>query len=527
MDGSLGRKFGRGFIQDTAIDAFTFEEQYQSFQRSGYALDSSTAQVLGDYQSYLNNQIGLITSNVQQSSSEENNKKGTKSKDKKRKVLELLAEYGSDDEDDENAGPWAPVKESKQELLMLPPPNTSSSSGAAVAEEEKTPASAVEDSEPIDPSVHIVEPDEEDEKWEKKTERKMKFIMPPRPSRGSGVQEAKTTFHGESLVDFQGRSWMAPPQGVRPDDGEHECYIPKKCIKRLTGHSKGVQAVEFFPKTGHLLLSGSMDGKCKIWDAKEDYNVLRTYSGHSEGVRSMQFNNDGKQFLSSGFDRLVRLWDTETGQAVGSFTNRKMNYCCRFYPKNNNLFLCASSDNKIYQWDSRTGEICQEYNYHLQSCNTVTFIDDGDKFISTSDDKKVLVWQFDIPVPIKYIQEPEMHSIPSVTVHPTEQYWVGQSMDNKIVVYTAGEKVKPVKKRVYTGHNNAGYACQIGFSPNGKFMMSGDGHGQLVFWDWKSTKIYRKFQAHENGPCMGAVWHPLHPNLVATCGWDGLVKIWE
>jgi hypothetical protein len=54
------------------------------------------------------------------------------------KVVEMVK---SDDEDVENAGPWAPVKESKQEL------------GAAAAEEEKTPAPAVEDSEPIDPSV--------------------------------------------------------------------------------------------------------------------------------------------------------------------------------------------------------------------------------------------------------------------------------------------------------------------------------------------------------------------------------------
>ena len=36
---------------------------------------------------------------------------------------------------------------------------------------------------------------------------------------------------------------------------------------------------------GHLLLSASLDGKCKIWDAVEDRNVRRTYCGHSEAVR--------------------------------------------------------------------------------------------------------------------------------------------------------------------------------------------------------------------------------------------------
>ena len=77
--------------------------------------------------------------------------------------------------------------------------------------------------------------------------------------------------------------------------------------------------------------------------------------------------------------------------------------------------------------------------------------------------------------------------------------------------------------------------------------MSGDGQGKLHFWDWKTTKSFRKFnviphvaclnlvhlflmiaqQAHDNGPCIGAIWHPIEPSWVATCGWDGLVKLWD
>ena len=84
-----------------------------------------------------------------------------------------------------------------------------------------------------------------------------------------------------------------------------------------------------------------------------------------------------------------------------------------------------------------------------------------------------------------------------------------------------------MRKKIFTGHNNSGYACQIGFSPNGKFITSGDGLGMIHFWDWKTTKSYRKLQAHDNGPCMGAIWHPVRPSWVATCGWDGLIKLWD
>ena len=77
------------------------------------------------------------------------------------------------------------------------------------------------------------------------------------------------------------------------------------------------------------------------------------------------------------------------------------------------------------------------------------------------------------------------------------------------------------------GDLNAGYTCQIGFSPNGRYITSGDGEGRLFFWDWKSTKILRKFKAHDNGPCIGNVWHPIEPSWCITCGWDSQIKLWD
>ena len=92
------------------------------------------------------------------------------------------------------------------------------------------------------------------------------------------------------------------------------------------------------------------DSKCKIWDTSEDFKVRRTFGGHSEGVRSVQFSNTGEQFLSSGFDRFIRLWDVETGSAAATFSNRKMAYCVKFYPRDNHLFIAACSDNKVRSW---------------------------------------------------------------------------------------------------------------------------------------------------------------------------------
>jgi pre-mRNA-processing factor 17 len=196
------------------------------------------------------------------------------------------------------------------------------------------------------------------------------------------------------------------------------CYPPKKLIHTWSGHEKGVNKVELFPRYGHLLLSAANDGMVKIWDVYNSKKCMMTYHGHTLGVRDASFSNDGRQFLSAAFDRNVRLWDTETGKCISTFTTGKVPYVARFYPKNNNEFLAGQGDKKIIQWDIRENKIVQEYDRHLGTVNSITFVDDDRRFLTTSDDKSIRVWDYGFSVDIKLIAEPHMHSMPAVTKHP-------------------------------------------------------------------------------------------------------------
>lgn len=85
--------------------------------------------------------------------------------------------------------------------------------------------------------------------------------------RGAAGQES-STFHGKSMTDYQGRTYMHPPLSEAPqlaqEPGSQECFIPKVCVHTWTGHTQGVSVIKLFPKTSHLLLSGSMDTKIKV-----------------------------------------------------------------------------------------------------------------------------------------------------------------------------------------------------------------------------------------------------------------------
>lgn len=282
--------------------------------------------------------------------------------------------------------------------------------------------------------------------------------------------------------------------------------------------------------------------------------------------------------------RYTKLWDTETGQCISRHSTGKVPFCVKIFPEaaGSNEVLIGQQNKLVVQLDVRSNEIVQTYNEHLGAVNSVTFLDGNRRFVSTSDDKKALVWEYGIPVVIKHIAEPDMHSMPYVAVHPSGKFFVGQSQDNQILCFTAINKYKLKRDKRFIGHLTAGYACEIGFSPDGNYIMSGDAQGRVIFWDWSTGKVYKKLKCHDQVTigCQVAIectrarawagragragradgrartrtaarvqfsfsllflcaltefsmtlcqfqWNPIETSKMATCSWDGTIKYWD
>lgn len=220
-----------GHVEEQAMTEHAFRRQHMTYSILGYSanpsVDPNAPAILGAVDKA--NENGFAT--IDGIRAKHGERKDVKRKRKEKGDLEIVDGEGA------YVGPWARWEGDEP-----------STSPAAVFGADLVEGDADEEGEDSEPDATAVR---------KKAKAR----------RGAAGQES-SIFHGKSMTDYQGRTYMSPPLSEAPhlaaEAGSQECFIPKVCVHTWTGHTGGVSVIRLFPETGHLLLSGSMDTKIKV-----------------------------------------------------------------------------------------------------------------------------------------------------------------------------------------------------------------------------------------------------------------------
>ena len=88
------------------------------------------------------------------------------------------------------------------------------------------------------------------------------------------------------------------------------------------GHGGDARALEFYAPRGYAptrLLSGGADGALMVWDASDNFELLKTMRAHRGGVCAISAHRSGKVALTSGCDAHVAMWDMRRGRVAYKF----------------------------------------------------------------------------------------------------------------------------------------------------------------------------------------------------------------
>eukprot|EP00762_Andalucia_godoyi_P007684 ANDGO_07951.mRNA.1 Pre-mRNA-processing factor 17 len=165
------------------------------------------------------------------------------------------------------------------------------------------------------------------------------------------VQSVSSRLFVPSTRDYLGMSYLVPPSSLvsSATPSSKWCFLPKRPLQSLEGHSRGVNVALFFPGAGHLLLSASMDRSVRLWDTRgflssqsffssdnANHHCLRSFRGHGLGVRDVCWMGANPsalsaqaasasasvRFASCGYDRRICIWDPESGSLVDEIDMR-------------------------------------------------------------------------------------------------------------------------------------------------------------------------------------------------------------
>ena len=166
--------------------------------------------------------------------------------------------------------------------------------------------------------------------------------------------------------------------------------------KTFRGHSHGIWAVAFSPD-GTTLASGGAERLVRMWDV-ETGRLLRSLRGHTHDIRAIVFTPDGQTLATASEDRTIRLWNGKTGEPMKLLFTRYDHSVCSLSLSPDGLMLARGSHNKdIKIWEVTTGTELMtllgkdEYDHHWSVC--VAFSPDGIHLATGTDIGKIKIWE--------------------------------------------------------------------------------------------------------------------------------------
>lgn len=242
--------------------------------------------------------------------------------------------------------------------------------------------------------------------------------------------------------------------------------------------------------------------------------LIKTLTGHADGVLSLAFSPCGKFLATGGEDNAVRLWSVPDGIEIQAIKAHDGDVRAIAFDPDGDAFASASWDKSIKLWKISDCSTMASASKHEGPVNALAFSADGNFLFSGSDDATVKMFS----VPKCWLEKtfsPGIGGIKALAVSPSGVLAVGGS-ELQFLNAGTGELLKDNDSYVYGIRS-------LAFSPDGKRLAAGTGmEKRLELWD--AEKLVEAGSIKDNDWVNCVTFTPDGRNVVTG---GSAIKVWD
>jgi WD40 repeat protein len=258
--------------------------------------------------------------------------------------------------------------------------------------------------------------------------------------------------------------------------------------------------------------------------AQERPVLMLDTGGHMGLVTDLAFTPDGQHLVSAGHDKVIRVWDWETGRTVrtlrgqvglgdeGKVLAMALSPDGRHLAAAGQMTVPGEAGQRIRIYDLATGDLQHLLAGHTGKIVALAFSPDGTRLVSGSQDRIAILWDVAGARPLHRLARHKAE-IYAVGFTPDGDRVVTGSFDRTLRLWRVADGRQIAEMR---GHGEKIYALAVSSSDGS--IASGSFDGEIRHWDGRTGRLLRPL-ANQDGAQVGSLnFSPDGRTLLSTCG---------